>query len=497
MVAPNVPDRFDTSRHPANPQQALERNIGASANWWLTGLVLLFLGALAIAFGASIAADEWWIPGMFILASGAALIAPMRRALRSGATVVLSDHLLLLSATFILYNVVGASLIPFGPQYLADDAMSYYEIDALLGLKVVAINCIGMGLALLAGGAVNRTWAQKTSRTAIELGRTFPQEWVIVAFLFVGALATFYVTWYDLGLNDGVVPGILRTISQLALVAIMLSAAHNGRGKNWLLAAAIALTALLAITGLLLLNKSAVLMPMLALAAGLVSRIGLRRVLLPSILVLTFVFLLIGNPINQGRLSTDGEQRINWNERNASVIGGLFNPAEHTSGEKYNAWARLCYTPPQGAAIEFYDRGDGGNDFELLAWAFVPRFLNEDKPVMTASGREFNYKISGSESSSTGQGVFVNGYYNRGWVGVVVVGLAVGVILAWTSSMAAEIFQKRAYVWLPVALLGSLMAFRIDGHFLADYWGPFVLMGYAVLAGSALTMLRDRNRLIT
>jgi hypothetical protein len=33
-----------------------------------------------------------------------------------------------------------------------------------------------------------------------------------------------------------------------------------------------------------------------------------------------------------------------------------------------------------------------------------------------------------------------------------------------------------------MALLGSYMAFRIDGHFLADYWGPFVMFSLIVVA---------------
>jgi hypothetical protein len=89
--------------------------------------------------------------------------------------------------------------------------------------------------------------------------------------------------------------------------------------------------------------------------------------------------------------------------------------------------------------------------------------------------------------------VFVDGYYNLGWWGLIAVGIAVGGMLAWTSAFASVVYRARSTLWLPIALAGSLMAFRVDGSFLVDYWGLFVLSVYVSLAGAMLHTLVSRR----
>ena len=238
-----------------------------------------------------------------------------------------------------------------------------------------------------------------------------------------------------------------------------------------------------------LLNKSSVLLPMVALLAGLAWRLGIRRVMVPGFAALLVVFLLIGNPVSTARNIFGLGGQVDWSERIAGLWEGVLRPGDFTQGGDYYPWSRFCYLPPQGAALDFYDTGRGGDDYSLVGWVFLPRFIFPDKPIITASGPEFHFKITGHDTSSTGHGVFVNGYYNLGWWGVVFVGIAVGCILAWTSALAVQVFRAGALLWLPMALLGSYIAFRIDGTFVADYWGPFVLLGYALFASVALKSL--------
>lgn len=463
-------------------------------HWRVTGLILILLGLSVLRLTDSIREDDWWVPGAFIIASGLVLLPTIRRVLRQGAREVLADHLLVLAGAFLLYNVFGALLIPFGPQDQAEYALSFYWMDAQMAMRVTAVNCVGFGLALVSASLVRRHWVSRWTGTAIGFGQHISQHWVIVAFLLVGGSSAFYVLWFELSLQPGVVPGLVRMMSGLLLVAIMMAAAHVGRGSRWLLGAAIVFTALQALGGLLLLSKASALLPIMALFAGLVWRLGARRVLVPGVATLSAVFLLIGNPVNTARNISARGDRVDWGERTEVLREGVLDPGSVRQEDSYQSWARLCYLPAQAAAIDFYDAGRGGDDFGLLGWAFLPRFLFPSKPNMTSSGTEFNDKITGRDTSSTGQGVFVDGYYNLGWWGVVLVGIAVGGMLAWTSAVAAAVYRARAPLWMPMALLGSLMAFRIDGTFLADYWGLFVLSGYAVFGGAIMQTMIARKR---
>lgn len=478
----------------ATDRSYLDSRPTSMPSWWRPGVVVIGLGVIALALGEAIRPDQWWVPGAFIIASGLVLLPAIRRALRRGVQEVLADHLLVLAGAFIVYYVIGALLIPFGPRDQAEHALLYYWVDARLAMRVTAANSIGFGLALVFGSLVRRNWVFRWARTAIGIGRSIPQEWVIVLFLLLGGASSLYVLAFDSGLRAGVVPGVTRTMAQLLLVAIMVAAANRGRGSFWLLLIAVVLAVLQAIGGLLLLSKSSVLLPLLALIVGLGWRLGIRRVIVPGCAVLLAVFLLIDDPVAETRNISGLRGPVDWSDRITLLTERVLHPSEFTQGGDYDPWIRFCYLPSQGAAIDMYDAGQGGDDFSQLGWAFLPRFLFPAKPIMTSSGTEFHYKITGFENSSTGQGVFVNGYYNLGWWGVIAVGIAVGCILAWTSAIAAKVYRAHALLWLPMALLGSFMAFRIDGHFLADYWGPFVFLGYAVLGGVVMKTLFGRHR---
>jgi hypothetical protein len=142
----------------------------------------------------------------------------------------------------------------------------------------------------------------------------------------------------------------------------------------------------------------------------------------------------------------------------------------------------LCYTPPQAAGLDFWDTGQGGDGFQLMPWVFVPRALADEKPEITKTGREFHQRVTGADTSSTGIGIFVSGYYAGGWWGLWAASALCGWILAQTSAIARAVMATRALLLVPLALLGVYMAFRIDGDFVSDYVGTFVFILYPVIA---------------
>jgi hypothetical protein len=279
----------------------------------------------------------------------------------------------------------------------------------------------------------------------------------------------------------------------LLIVVIMLTAAYRGRGSTFMLGFAILVTLTQAFGGLLMLSKSNILLPMVGLLVGLVWRHGIRRVILPGLVGLLAVFLVTGPLVNSGRTMFGLVGRVDWSARINVITTALINPNDsmRVVGD-YNAWNRFTYTTDQPAAVDLYDSGRGGEDYRLLWWVFIPRFAISEKPIMT-TGNKLNEKIKGSDTSSCSPGIFVDGYYNFGWLGLIVVGLSVGWMLAWTSTLAAEVFRVRALMWIPLAMLGSFMAFRMDGNFIPDYWGPFITLNYLVIGGWLLTTPPRKN----
>ena len=463
-------------------------------NWSIAGLIQIVLGCMALVWVSYVETNDWHIPGYINIVSGFFILFSIIRCIRYEGNQLLVDHLLILSIMFFVYYVFGALLIPFGPAEEVDRSLAYYNIDAQLAMRVTAINCIGFGLALTTGSMVGRRYVSRLTRLAIGFGSSIPQYKIIILFLLIGSISTFYVTLADFGANPEIVSGTLRTLSKLLLVAVMVSAAYRGRHSRSFLILAVLLTILQVTAGLLLTNKSAVLQSIAVLFVGLAWRFNGRKVIVPGLIIIVSVYLGIGGPVNEARQAVGSDGRVNWSERISLLEDGFFGGSQVKESEGYGYWIRFSYLVPQGAAIDFFDRGQGGNDYTLLGWTFLPRALFPQKPIITASGQEFHFKITGGMTSSTGQGVFVNGYYNLGWMGTIFVGILVGCILAWTSALATEIFNARALLWIPFALLGSFMAFRIDGHFVSDYWGPFGMLMYAVLAGLILRRILAKRR---
>jgi hypothetical protein len=131
---------------------------------------------------------------------------------------------------------------------------------------------------------------------------------------------------------------------------------------------------------------------------------------------------------------------------------------------------------PQVAAVDLYRQGLGGDDVELVLWVLVPRFLFPEKPVITRGGTDFNAKITGSEASSTGVGWFISGFYNLGWFGVAAVSMVGGILMSLYAAVSRAILRCGSMFLLPIVLLGSFTAFRVDGNFASDVWGSFAMV---------------------
>ena len=107
-------------------------------------------------------------------------------------------------------------------------------------------------------------------------------------------------------------------------------------------------------------------------------------------------------------------------------------------------------------------------------------FLYSDKPILTSSGSDLNYKMYGNDASSEGTGIFIDGYYNLGWFGLMIGSIICGWVLSQISAIAQIITQNKSFIFYPINFFGIFIAFRIDGTIISDYFGQFIIIIYAI-----------------
>jgi hypothetical protein len=461
--------------------------------WVATGLWFLGLGLAAALASESADGNDWWLHGAWCL--GGMLIASVTlwRAMRRDFSVLITDHLVMFTAAFSVYFLFGASFMTFGEEDEVLGAMRFYDMDAISALRVNAINAIGFGIALMVAAISPRDWFFQTTVRAARHSARIPGQVALGLLLALGASAYGYTLLYDFGFREGVIPGIIRTTANLTLVGIFLAVSYPGRHKLLFRSFAVVLAVSQALIGVLLFNKTQIVMPLAAFVVGLALFYRPKVVMPLGITLIVAVYIGSSGMVAHGRITLDTRSPAPFSERLDVAIRGLQASREDNPLARASSWGRLSYITSQGAAMELYDRGMRGNDFNLLPWLFVPRLLAPDKPEITQTPRELYHVITGGEGTSIGVGVFSSGYYSGGWLGVIAASCLAGWILAQTSAIAAAVIAARGTLLLPFALLGVFTAFRIDGAFLADYAGSFVYLLCFVVAS---WLLYSRRRIV-
>lgn len=472
----------------ANPRVSL---------WLRLGYASLLLGLSTLVLVHFVARDAWWAHGTWCLMMAVVIAAHLVAAAGKGIGVVLTDHRFVFAAAFLVYFVVGAAMFAFPAIAPTARVVVGYPIDAQDVLFVDAANSIGFAVALLFSAIVPvRGLSQLVDGIARDLQR-IPTGVVVGGFIAVGAFGSVIVGLTDLGVGVPVVAGAWRALSSLAVVAVFLGLSYRGRGARWAVVAAVMTALGKSAMGLLLFNKTEMLLPVGALFLGLASRKASWKPLLAGAVIIVAVFSTLGSLATFGRLSLPALQNVGSVTARAGLLAeGLRGGIDSGPASSYSGWERICYVPEQHAARVLYDSGQAGDEFQLIPWVLVPRVLAPSKPVMTRAGNVFYRRVSGNPfgASATSAGILLDGYYNGGWLGLVLVGAASGWVLALTSAVATAGLRQRSAALLPIAFLGAMTAFRIDGHFVTDYLGgvTYILFVIIVLGGAWLGVSRQK-----
>ena len=449
-------------------------------SWLYIAGMYLILSFFAWIFSLLSGDLTWWLHGLWCLIAmiPAAIVA--RWTVRNGISSVLVDHKIILTAAFTLYFVFGASFLAFGPELDVERALNYYPIVAIDALKVNAFNSLGMAITLFTGALFKGEWVIGGARRAAKYVKKIPLELVIFIMFAISLIGVSLTFVRDLLLAEIIVPGMFNHLSYLLLFTIFIGAAYKGKRQFALIMLSVVAAIFMMLKGILLFSKTDLYLPVISLAVGISLR---RHTIKPLIIASVIVFFTMssaGNIVSYGRENT-GKDGMTVKERIA-IINNYYSVGFNLRPEQYSTWSRLCYTAPQAAAIEFYDQGNGGDAINIIHWIFVPRLLFESKPVMSDAGSDFHYKITGYRTSSTGIGVFVSGYYQLGIIGFLFASIFSGWFLSQTSAMCRYMLEQKAYLLLPLGMIGLYVAFRIDGEILSDYVGFYVFFLYPLIA---------------
>lgn len=457
-------------------------------HWLLLGAAYVALGLAAFAASQWVddigwAVHGWWCVLVMLFGVPAVILG-----IRAGVGTFLVDHRFMFLVAYLAYFSFGAALPAFGSEESVEAALSFYPVTPQDALWVDGFNGCGMGIALVVATLLNFSRTAVVTRSiALRLSQISMAP-ILIGMLITGLVAANYVLAIDLGMLDDTPSVFVRLAPRLSWVAILLAAAVRSRDSGLLKLLAAITALLLSLVGLLQFNKSESLYPLCAFMMGVAWSRQSARYLLTGVGLMVISFSLLGDLTATGRYLLQQTDARTLASRVELLILSQKLVSSGSIDQRYLGWVRICYVSPQVGAVDMYDAGKGGDGFASLPWVFVPRMIYPDKPEMTKGGRDFTEKINGNNQSSTGTGVFTSGYYHGGVWGWVFAAVAAGFSIRFLSVISAEIFKAGAVLLAPIAMMGVLGAFRVDGDVVTDHVSTAVMVGYALVAGWLLLL---------
>ena len=445
------------------------------------GLDFLTLGLICIALSiTALEADDWIALGFFAISGIIVAVYRLYQMLFRRFNNLASNVFVTFLLSFTIFFLVGPLLQVFGSKEEIDYSRNFFDLTADKAVLSLGANLTGFGISLVAGRHV---YFESFAKYIISVFGRLPgikASKIGALLVMLGFLCKIYVLYNDLFGSD-VISGIFRTAQLLLPVGVFLHFKDSSINLELKSVIFISAVVLYSLGGLLEFNKTEILVPIVALVAGvLIRNLTLTR--------LTIGFGILGGilVVLQPIIGEGLSEALSRTRPSLETRLDLFRMAYHgdlriAELENIGIWSRIDYTSPDVAAMWFYENGLGGDSYKLIPWLLVPRFLYSDKPTISDSGAKFTYKVKGYDTSSTGQGIFISGYYDLGWPGLFFSSILCGFILAWyrTVILAAQI--SKSTLLLIIGLLGHWLAFFVCGDYLSSYFGNWVTSMYLIL----------------
>ncbi len=286
---------------------------------------------------------------------------------------------------------------------------------------------------------------------------------------------------YQFGLVTFVLPGFLANLSDLVLIALLLSGYLSVRlGKRWR-TIFWSFLGVEVLVGLLTLSKTALLYSPLCGFLGIFLARQQMRTLLQGLLVLVLMYVALKPLVRKSRniLYRSGMRRGATLGNRIDIVKNAASDMSKMELEEYSSdmgwWRRLCYSTYHAFAMEQYDTGEPGSSIKNIHYTFVPRLLWPDKPIMTQAGKDFTELVFGHRYSSTGVGVFGEAYWNGGYLVLVLISAYIGLVYAVLSLLSFTFVTKKLWIYMPLVLVGIRLGLESRAWFVPTFIGAIVL----------------------
>jgi hypothetical protein len=388
--------------------------------------------------------------------------------------LILLDARCIVLLAFLVYNIFGPSILVFGSDEQIDNEQNLYFVSADLALKINSMNLIGLSIAFFLSSTIKLSWAIKLitflTKPNKYLKFSTPKSIIAVTIFFI--ILQIYSVKINLTIINQPIFGSVFSSWFIFITAgsIFMLILHESN-KFYFLIFSIFLLCLNIICGLLLFNKTVIVASILSFSFAYALRKNSIKIIILVFPLIFFLFSFIGN-LSQNYAQTYATQKY----ENKNIIDILLyrkdivlNKTNYVlidEVENYNTWSRFNLMNTQGAAIDFYDKGNGSELYKEALWFLIPRILNKEKPNLSLSDKELFEKITNTVGSHKSAGIFLDGYYNLGWTGVVISSTIFGFFILIASIIIKIIYFQRIYVLFFFLFFILLSLTNIDKNFL-------------------------------
>ena len=289
--------------------------------------------------------------------------------------------------------------------------------------------------------------------------------------------------------------GVMNVTGRIPLIIILMIFARWSRENAADKLIAIVITLALVLLGIISTSKTAALLPLIAVIAGLWLGGGTRRLaLLLTAIGAVLYFMVLAPLTTAARLNTtygNGLIGLNAGLQNIVQAGQGLAPS---SQKNQNVLSRFSSAPYQGYLIAQYQSGNRGHSLDDFWVALVPRILWPDKPNVTRFGGKLYGQLNQTTavSSQLAPTYSAEAYWNHGWVGLIAVSSLIGLQLGWLSQKWLDLVSGRSS--RPgVLLLAVPIAFHglwVETWIAATYIGGFVTLFVLITAVDAVMQPR-------